>query len=178
MLLSDLLAAACRPGGPGPLPLDAAARLYGAVAGDLDDGNFGSAADDAGMLPAAIETTDADAAIVDVHGLRYLVDLELGAASETVMALCVVPGCPHPALTRTRLARVCEEHLGHVDDLAMLVLNVPRAADDRPDGWEEQAARDIRARRLEKWQAELETAELEIRKQQARLASLRREGGS
>lgn len=173
MVLSDLLAAARQPGEPNPLPLDAAARLYGAVASDLDDGNLGSPADDAGQLPAALEETGGDTATVNVHGLRYLVDLEPSAGHDTVMALCVVPGCPHPALTRTRLARVCEEHLGHVDDLAMLVLNVPRAADDRPDGWEEQAARDIRARRLEAWDRELAADEQAIRNARGRFDRIR-----
>lgn len=169
MTLADLLAAACR--GDGPLPLDSAARLYGAVTADLDAGNFGGSGSDIGRFPVAVTGGD-DTAIVDVNGLRYLVELEIGG-SETVSALCLVPGCSETALTRTTLARVCREHLSHLDELAMFVLNMPLAGDDRGENWEEEARREIRVRRLEAWQEELDARERELELAWGLLASVR-----
>ncbi|MBO2461612.1 hypothetical protein [Actinomadura violacea] len=139
--------------------LDSAARLYGAVADDLDDGNCcapgaapGSAGHDPGKLPVVLESSDGDTATLNVGGLRFNVELQIGGGPDTVCMLCTAAGCPNPALTRTRLARYCENHLGHVDEVAMDVLGIPLAGDDRAPDWEEQAARDIREQRLDAWE--------------------------
>jgi hypothetical protein len=122
------------------IPLDSAARLYAAAARDLDEGNFGSAADDAGRLPVELETADEDTATLNVHGLRYVVELEIGGGADTVTALCEVRGCPNLALGQTRLARVCEDHLGEVTTAAQ-ASGVP--------------ADELRERRLSAWEQEI-----------------------
>ena len=128
------------------IPLDTAARLYAAAARDLDEGNYGSATDDAGRLPVELETSDEDTATVNVNGLRYVIELEIGAGSDTVTPLCEVSGCPNPALSRTRLARICD---GHLDETTPLTqgLHIPAEA--------------VRTRRLDAWEKEI--AEIEDR---------------
>lgn len=173
MTLADLVAAAAR--GDGPLPLDSAARLYGVVAADLDAGNYGSAGPDVGCFPVTIETISNDGlATVDVYGLRYLVDLEIGGGSEAVSALCTVPGCPEPAMARKYLARVCTEHISHVDKMALFYLNMPLAGDARGPNWEEDARRDIRVLRLNVWQEDLDDRAKELEIERGRLNIIRR----
>lgn len=122
------------------IPLDTAARLYTQAAQDLDEGNYGSATDDPGLLPIELESTRGVTAVLNVHGLRYVVELELGGGADTVTALCEVTGCPSPALGRTRLARVCDNHLDE-DTTTTQAFAIPTDS--------------IRDRRLHAWEREI-----------------------
>lgn len=111
--------------------------------------------EDPGALPVELESVDGDTVTLNVAGLRFNVELEIGGGPDTVCVLCTVRGCPHPAVARARIARYCDTHLGHVDQMAMTVLGIPPAGDDRAPGWQEQVARDIRDIRLNRWEQEI-----------------------
>ncbi|WP_433329923.1 hypothetical protein [Spirillospora sp. CA-294931] len=136
--------------------LDAAARLFATVAADDDAGAFGSIDhDDVGPLPVLLEDSAGELVIVNVHGLRYSIDLEPAGGDETVIRLCEAKGCPASALGLARLARVCEKHLTLLTPYMEFLLGVPRAGDARVPGWEATAEADARAKRLDAWEREI-----------------------
>lgn len=155
MQLSDLLTTAATTGtaaitspdhtAVASIGLDAAARLYAAVADDVDHERIGVICHDPGDLHVFPE----DHAVVRVVRLRYRINP--GAGADTVTLLCVAPGCPHPALGKTRHARVCEDHLTLITSDLRTIMYVPAKATGA-------TAAQIRARRLDALQAEIDAA--------------------
>jgi hypothetical protein len=164
MNLTELLTAATT--GTSILTTTTAARLWTAIADDRTTMHL-HGLPETGKLHVTIESMEDDVPVMTVaQTLRYMIDPD-----GPVIRLCTAPGCLNESAGTGILTRVCYDHLD-----VIVPGMLPSAGDDILPGDRESAARESRQRRLDAWQAEIESREHHSAGERRVLAGLR-DGG-